>query len=134
MLTVILGCSQKQIPIEPKIQTDCGFISKISNIELRNAPHDPFQINSNNLTGDCLEIEVRYGGGCGGADFNLIASEDVTSSIPPQRSVVISLKDQDQCEAIVVKTISFDLTPFQVGNSREVLLIVENLDSPILYK
>ena len=128
------GCSQKQTLPDTQLETDCGFIAIVNDSELRNAPRDPFTIVSTKIEGDCFEVTVRYGGGCGGADFKFIAGEALDDSMPPQREAVVSLKDEDNCEALVTETISFDLTPLRVENYREIIFNIEFINAPFLYK
>ncbi len=134
MMVGILGCSQKQTIPDTQLMTECGFVSIVSDSELKNAPRDPFTIVSTNIEGDCFEVTVRYGGGCGGADFKFIAGESLDDSVPPQREAVISLKDEDNCEALVLETISFDLTSLRVDNYSEIIFNIEFINAPFLYE
>ena len=128
---LFLNCKKSEIPVE----TDCDKVGIVNNEQLRNAPRDPFDFISAEIIGDCLEVAVRYGGGCGGADFQLFGQEELAQSLPPQRLVLISLDDKDNCEALVTDTISFDLTAFRAENSNEVKLTIDGISrTPILYK
>lgn len=128
---LLLNCNKSEVPI----LTDCDQIGVVDNGQFRNAPRDPFEFVSGEITEDCLEVTVRYGGGCGGATFQLIGEDSLNLSLPPQRTVLISLEDKDNCEAIVIDTISFDLTAFRVDNSNEVDLLLDGISrTPIRYE
>lgn len=117
------------------VESSCDKVGIMDNEQLRNAPRDPFDFVSAEIVGDCMEITVQYGGGCGEVNFQLIGGEEVAQSLPPQRLILISLDDNDSCKAFVTDTISFDLTAFRVENSNEVKLTLDGLlRTPILYK
>ena len=133
-LLFLLGASFGCKTPEPVIEAQCDKIAIVSNSELRDAPRDPFTLKSIKVEDDCLEITLEYGGGCGEVDFQLIASEDLDDSLPQQRAVILSLKDEDPCRAINTETISFDLTPLRVDNASEIILAFEFVNAPIYYR
>ena len=127
---LFLSCDKGESPIE----TDCDKVSEVNDRRFQNAPRDEFDFVSAEIIDDCLAINVRYGGGCGGAEFELIGSTTFGLSLPPQRSVVISFDDNDDCEAIVDTTISFDLRPLRIENTHEVGIILDGISrTPFSY-
>ena len=46
----------------------------------------------------------------------------------------IELDNPEVCLAIVQKTVSFDLTPFQVDGQNQVILNIDGWDEPITYQ
>ena len=127
---LLLGCKKSETPIV----TDCDQIGVVDDARMRTAPRDDFSFVSAEIVDDCLEVIVQYGGGCGGATFELIAGDDVTDGVPPQRLMLISFEDKDDCEAWITDTLSFDITALQVDISNEVALTLDGImRTPILY-
>jgi len=58
-----------------------------------------------------LTLSIQYGGGCGEIDYDLYTSGLFMESNPVQLEVVLSFEDNDMCEALITKDISFDLKP-----------------------
>ncbi len=70
---------------------------------------DAFELLDATLNGRCMDITVRYGGGCGGADFFLLWNGALAESAPAKATLRLILKDQDHCRALLTKTLSFDI-------------------------
>ncbi|HQW69918.1 MAG TPA: hypothetical protein PLH25_09640 [Flavobacterium sp.] len=87
------------------------------------------------LNGDCLSVTISSSG-CSGEtwDVELISSNSILESFPVQRLVKIELDNPEVCLAIVQKTVSFDLTPFQVDGQNQVILNIDGWDEPITYQ
>jgi len=69
----------------------------------------------------------------GSWELKLIDSESILKFYPPQRNIRLSLKNEELCQAIITKEMSFDVTGLQVdGNT--VLLNSTNSDDQILYE
>src|SRR6056297_2237126 len=66
----------------------------ISTDLLKNAPSDPLTINNLDIIGDSISINFSASG-CNGNtwDIRFIADELIAESLPPQRQVRISLKN-----------------------------------------
>lgn len=100
-----------------------------------NEKSDDFKLIEARLDADCLLITVRYGGGCGGADFSLIAIEGERFSLPPQIPMRLLLDDNDNCEALITEEIGFDLRPLQgEGGEGLHMLDLEGLNEMIEYR
>jgi hypothetical protein len=63
----------------------------------------------------------------------LIDSEAILESNPPQRNLRLSLKNEESCEAIINKEVSFDISKLQV-DGKKVLLNIFNSSGQILYE
>jgi hypothetical protein len=87
------------------------------------------------LNGDCLSITISSSG-CSGEtwDVELISSNSILESFPVQRLVKIELDNPEVCLAIVQKTVSFDLAPFQVDGQNQVILNIDGWDETINYQ
>ncbi len=128
---LIFSCS---IDDDSGSQTNCGRRTLINTEEFANAPADPLQINSFEIEGDCLTINFSAGG-CSGANWELelIDSEAILESNPPQRNLRLSLKNEEECLAYITKELTFDISNLKVEGTR-VQLNLTNADKSILYE
>ena len=99
-----------------------------------NAPNDEFEYSNAEIIGDSLTLTIRYEGGCEEVKLKLIDSEDIMESIPVQRNIRLSLNDNDPCETIITKIISFDLTPIKLSDQNSIKLNLAGWDSQLLYE
>ncbi|UJH68729.1 hypothetical protein [Allomuricauda sp. SCSIO 65647] len=111
----------------------CDFLGIVSNSQFNNTNTDNYVIQSVDLQGDCLQIEIASGG-CDGDSWKvrLIGAANVDDSLPPMRSIILRLDNQELCEAFITKTYSFELTPFR-DSGDSILLRLEGWEDPILY-
>ena len=81
-------------------------------------PRDPASIQSASITKDTLHLRVVHGGGLEEHDFALFAFEFMESN-PVQVHVVLSHDaGNDRGEALLVKDLSFDLSPLREAHRR----------------
>lgn len=99
-----------------------------------NAAADQLEINSLSISDNCLKINFSSGG-CSGDTWQLklIDSEDILESIPPQRNLRLSLKNEELCEAFITKDLTFDISNLQVDGN-QVQLNITNSDESIVYE
>lgn len=70
------------------------------------------------VSGNTLEVDVRYGGGCKEHKFKLEKSGYCLESSPVQCSAnVVDLTTGDFCEALISETVTFDLNKEGYGDS-----------------
>nr|WP_321409264.1 hypothetical protein [uncultured Carboxylicivirga sp.] len=115
-------------------KSNCDQAVVISSDEFNNAPDDILNINNISIQDDCLLINFSSSG-CDGSSWivKLIDSEAIAESFPPQRTLRLSLKNDELCDAYFSKEISFDIHSLQVeGNS--IILNFKDFDQPILYE
>lgn len=100
-----------------------------------NGPNMSLEITKMEISQDCLEISFNSSG-CNGDTWivGLVDSGQVSQTTPPQRMLRLSLSSEELCEAIVEKTISFDLSNIQIQGNNQVLLKIANNNSQILYE
>jgi hypothetical protein len=70
---------------------------------------DPFHIEEVKVIGDKLRVVVSYGGGCGTVNWQVFYNNLVRKSFPPQTDLLLTLKDEDPCRAIVTDTLHIGL-------------------------
>ena len=100
------------------------------------APDDFLFFETVLLDGDCLEITFTSSG-CDGSTWitELIDSEAILESFPVQRVLRLSLHNMEPCDAVIAKTVSFDLTPIQLEEYDRILLNIEGYQGErILYR
>ena len=121
----------------------CKKVDKISSTEKQviiddNAfntyPNDPLMISEAKITDDSLQI--TFGASCCSGNswiIKLVVSQEVLYSDPPQRSIRLSLKNDELCMAVCGKTVIFDLKLFQVSGG-EIILNLKGWGGQLLYK
>ncbi|WP_143032128.1 hypothetical protein [Tenacibaculum sp. MAR_2009_124] len=127
----ILSCSKNN---DNQNSMNHNFETIISKEQYANAPSDELTINSLDINDNRLKINFSSGG-CSGDTWvlKLIDSENIIESSPPQRNLRLSLKNDELCEALIIKEISFDISNLQVEGN-QVRLNITNSDESILYK
>ena len=113
---------------------NCDQITIISPEQYETAPNDLLFINSLEINGDCLKINFSSGG-CSGDTWiiKLIDSESIMESNPPQRNLRVSLKNDEDCEALITKELTFDVSELKVDGNL-VILNITNSNEQILYE
>ena len=93
-----------------------------------------YQISDIVLNQDCLEITI-YSSGCNPDNWamNLFCSNILYDVLPMQRYAKIELINNEACLAIFPKTISFDLTNYQIWGQSEVPITLEGWSEQIIY-
>ena len=114
---------------------DCDREVIVDNALFRDAPSDALNIISAGIVDDSLQIEFAASG-CDGDSWKikLIDAEMIMESMPPQRKLRISLKNEEACLAVVRRKISVDLTPIRIEGYRQLLINLSNWDDQLLYK
>lgn len=132
ILTSLLSCSESDDnPYEDSV---CDQITKVDNSRYKSNQSEEFSFRSVQIIGDCLEVEMESGG-CSGDTWKveLIDADRVAESNPEQRDLKLFLANEELCNAIVLKTYTFDLRPIRTRNNI-VLLNLELWDEPIRYE
>ena len=129
ILALTLGCKKGE-----EITLNCDQPIVIDDNLYTDAPRDDFNLVGADIIGNCLQLTVRYGGGCGDIEFKLITTKNILESNPVQRNIRLSLKDEDYCKALLIKEISFDLIPIRVSGDNRVALNLEGWNDPLLYQ
>ena len=112
----------------------CDSLILINNDLYANSPNDPLMISNATLENDCLKISF----GASGCDsqswiIELIGSEEIIKTNPPQRSIRLSLRNNEDCLAALGRTMTFDLKPAQISQG-EIILNLQCWETPLRYK
>lgn len=112
----------------------CDQQVRIDLEEYNSAPNHQLTINKIELNNNCLKI-IFSSSGCSGNtwEVKLIDSSNILESYPPQRNLRLSLKNEELCDAIIIKELTFDISELQVDGNL-VLLNITNSDDQILYE
>lgn len=120
--------------IDPPVAATCDNPVLIDADLYENAPSDEFLFQSATIDGNCLKMIVRYGGGCEAVTFQLIDAAAIMESLPVQRNIRLSLKDEDDCEALVTRELYYDLTPLQVEGNSKIILNLQGFPESLTYQ
>lgn len=112
----------------------CDQLVIISSEQYDDAPNDNLIINSLKINEDCLRINFSSSG-CSGDTWKvkLIDSEEILESDPPQRNLKVSLKNEELCQAVITKEITFGISELRVEGTK-ILLNIKNSDDKLLYE
>jgi len=128
----ILSCNSEDDNFT--IENNCDFTSEIILEEDFNAINTSnYAIIEVELNGDCLEM--RFGASGCGTDLweeNLYSTDAFYNVFLLQRDVKIELIN-DECLAVFQKTVSFDLTPFQIEGQSDLSLNITGWNEQITY-
>jgi len=105
----------------------------IGNSIFTSYPDDPLVISTASIIGDSLQIS--FGASCCDGkswQVNLVGDSEVLYSLPPQRSIRLSLKNDELCAAACGRTLKYDLSPCRV-NGNQIILNLVGWDKPLIY-
>ncbi|WP_086477618.1 hypothetical protein [Arenibacter amylolyticus] len=113
---------------------NCDLTALISADQYANAPSHTVTINTLEIDNHCLKINYSSSGCSGDSwEVKLIDSGEIMESNPPQRTIRLSLKNEELCEAYITKEIRFNIRNLQVEGNR-VVLNITNADQQLLYE
>jgi hypothetical protein len=97
-------------------------------------PNDLLYISDAVIFGD--SIKITFTSSCCDSKswkVNLVGSETVLYSEPPQREIRLSLKNDELCDAICGRTYKFDLTSTKINGSNKIILNLSGWESQLIY-
>lgn len=136
LLILLLGLLSCKDDDDIQHQVDCNSLSKfISGEKFELINTNNYKITQVNLIEDCLEIEV-VSSGCDPESWkmNLYSSKNYSNDNLLKNKAKMELINDQLCEAIFHKSMSFDLAPFRINEANEVTLLLDGWDKPIIYK
>ena len=96
---VLLGMANGTVPVVVDLQGS-----------LTNLPRDGVSLGPVTISGDVLEAELSFGGGCASHEIDLVAFNGWLESFPIQVSLFFSHEDNDDpCDAFLTQMRTFDL-------------------------
>jgi len=111
-------------------EASCDNQAIISNAQFNNATSSIITLNSVFINDDCLIVNYSASG-CDGDTWilNVIDSDGIIETSPPERTIRITLFNNEACLAFLTKEVSFDITALQVDGNQVILNIVNSNDS-----
>ena len=113
--------------------SNCDKIVLIDGRKYESSTSDKFALLDASMNENCLSVKINYAGGCEDVTLDLIDADIVMESEPVQRKIKLLLDDQDDCEALVTKTFTFDLSSLKSNPKYTIMLRLDNWEKPILY-
>lgn len=112
----------KIVRIETIEEMGCNALTSYSN----NLPNDGFVVNKVAIHGDCLRLNVSYGGGCEKHYFQLVILPTMkAASLGPLNVLALCHEaNDDLCEAWITKDISFNLKELQNPGGHSVTFLL----------
>lgn len=93
-----------------------------------------FTLDSLKINHDTLSAFVNYSGGCAEQQFDLLSNGLFAKSMPPQLTIgLLHDRKGDQCRALVMKELRFDITAFRRPGSTQGTVILKLADQSIEY-
>ncbi|NMM47785.1 hypothetical protein [Marinigracilibium pacificum] len=128
---IIFSCEKDDIHCPP---AECDQELIINGDLYDNAPNSSLTIESVELKENCMTINF-YSSGCSGStwEYKLIAEDYTIPGDIPQRFIRLSLKNEELCEAIIRKEVSFDISE-ALGQSHIIRLSLENNGTHYIYQ
>jgi hypothetical protein len=127
----ISGCSKNNNRTQTSL---CDKNVLISSDLYNSSAANNYMITAARVNGDCLEVTFGASG-CSGQSWivELVDSEVIAKSNPPQRMIKLVLTNNELCAAAFTRTVSFDLTPLRVQGSDRVQLFLHGLGQQLFY-
>ncbi len=117
------------------VDMNCDFVAVIDKTKYDNLETASFEFISAKIVDDCLAIKIGASGCSGDTwNFDLVDSGAVAESSPEQRFLKFQLINDETCLAYFERTVLVDLTPLQINGSNEIILNLEDLETPLNYK
>ena len=128
-LAIFSSCGSSDDPAE-----SCGPEVVISGELFATANTELLDIINININEDCLELTMGSSG-CDGErwEVNLIDAEVILESFPVQRNVIISIFNDEECDAYFMRDYFFDISDLRVEESGTVLLNISNTGEQVNY-
>jgi len=136
LMLVFIGCKGDDSNCCPNPNpTNCNKVSVIDETKYRQTNTNNYTITNVVLNGGCLEITVSSSG-CDPNNWNMnfIASENVVETLPIQWDVKVELINNEACQAVFQKTVSFDLTPLKDAGQNQVQINIQGWNTSIMYQ
>jgi len=118
------------------IENNCDFLSEIiSENDFNGINTSNYVITDVELNNECLIITFGSSG-CGTElwEENLYSTDAFYAVFPLQRALKMELINKELCQAVFQKTVSFDLTPFQIDGHNELPLNIDGWNEQITYE
>jgi hypothetical protein len=116
------------------IEAPCDQTVVVDNSFYQSAESDFYNLINAEITDNCLTIEISASG-CDGSTWSmvLVDSGDVIETFPVQRVLKFVFTNDEDCLAVFEQQRSFDLSPLQINDDNEVILIIVDFPEQLSY-
>lgn len=130
----MMGCAKTGDKLKTLATANCDKAAIIDKGIYAGLAATNYAITNAAINGDCLAITVSSSG-CDGRSWvlDLIDSEAVYESNPPQRMLKLRLVNNEVCAAVFSRTVSFDIRSLRVSMSNSVLLTLAGYNQSLVY-
>ncbi len=131
--TLLISCSKDD---DNSNKSTCNSIAQvISENEFNEINTSNYNVSNVELNGDCLIVTISSSG-CDSDNWEmkLFSTDAFYNVFPLQRAVKIKLITSEACLAVFQKTVSFDLSSFQIDGQHQIPLNIEGWSEQIIYK
>ncbi len=91
------------------------------------AKGDTFTIIDMSVKGDSLYVAVQYSGGCKEHEFSMITHGNFLKSLPPKLPLFLEHNGyQDNCRALKIEKLAFDLKPLRSPQTKKIKVYVND--------
>ena len=134
-IVFFVACDFMDDHIKHPIKSKCNEKAVLDHVAFPQVNTNNYGITNVVLNGDCLEITVSSSG-CNpnNWDMNLIGVASTTNIYPPLFHAKVELINNEECLAVFQKTVSFDLTPFQMVGQNTVQIDIDGWNNNIMYQ
>lgn len=132
---LFVACDFLDDHIKNPIKSKCNEKAVLDHVAFPQVNTANYGITNVVLNGNCLEITVSSSG-CdpNNWDMNLIGVASTTNIYPPLFHAKVELINNEACQAVFQKTVSFDLTPFQMAGQNTVQIAIDGWNNNIMYQ
>ena len=129
--------SMKEEEIIENIKMDLPIKAKVGDLSNEVDTVLNLKIKSVTISGNYLEIEFSYRGGCELHRFDFIGSSKIAKSMPPIRTVqlVHLVGKPDLCKKMVIQKMKIDVSElaYKKENGSEIFLSIQGWDEKVKY-
>lgn len=112
-LSLLVACDEPSGSEMPNAIAD-GAVNVVDNVLSPAWPSDPLTVESATISGDVLNVMVRFGGGCARHRIALLLGSAFMESFPVQVHARLAHDSGgDMCDALLTRALAFDLTPLK---------------------
>ncbi len=126
LITSFASCMEEDMACDDNVSINEGtYITGVS---------DEVSLLDIVIVDQCMEVSFSASG-CDGEswDVSLVDSEQVAESFPVQRFMRLILENNEECEAVINKTVSFNLEPIQIGSDSSILINIDGWPIKVKY-
>lgn len=131
----LISCRFLDDAVITPVMPNCDKTAVEDAVKFNQISTDNYTVTNVVLNGDCLEITI----GASGCDpnnwgMNLIGVPSLANIYPPLFQTRVELINNEVCQAVFQKTVSFDITPFQIAGQNSVQINIEGWNTNIVYQ